>query len=38
MEAGLTLGGWIFVVIAWGSIITATAFCFWRVLSGKDKN
>lgn len=37
METGLTLAGWIFVILAWGSIIAATAFCFWRVLAGQAK-
>ncbi len=37
METGLTLEGWIFVVLAWGSIITATIYCFWRALAGQAK-
>lgn len=31
-QAGLNLGGWIFLVTAWASIIGVTIFCFKRVL------
>lgn len=37
METGLTLAGWIFVILAWGTIISTTLFCFWQVLIGKAK-
>ncbi|MFH1941817.1 MAG: hypothetical protein ABIL68_06900 [bacterium] len=37
MKTGLTPSGWIFVVLAWGSIFMATSFCFWRVLKGQYK-
>jgi hypothetical protein len=32
-EAGLNLGGWIFLITAWSAIISVTVFCFRRVLS-----
>jgi len=32
LQFGLNLGGWIFILIAWGSIIGLTIFCFKRVL------
>ncbi|MDZ7359469.1 MAG: hypothetical protein ONB46_01905 [candidate division KSB1 bacterium] len=32
-QLGMSLGGWIFLVAAWGSILTVTIFCFKRVLS-----
>jgi len=32
METGLTLPGWFFLFFAWGSIISVTIFCFWRIL------
>lgn len=38
METGLTLSGWLFVIIAWGLVIAGTLFCFWRVLTGKHEN
>jgi hypothetical protein len=37
-QLGLNLGGWIFLIAAWGSILAITIFCFWRVLeSGQNK-
>lgn len=32
LQSGLNLGGWVFILIAWGSIIGLTIFCFKRVL------
>ncbi len=29
----MTAGGWIFMVLAWTSIVILNAFCFWKVLS-----
>lgn len=31
-QLGLNLGGWIFIIVAWGSILGVTIFCFKRVL------
>lgn len=30
--SGMTITGWIFLVIAWSGIIAATVFCFRRLL------
>jgi hypothetical protein len=32
MEQGMSPGGWLMLIVAWGSIISLTAFCFSRVL------
>ncbi len=29
---GLNIGGWIFIAVAWSSIIWTSIFCFKRVL------
>jgi hypothetical protein len=31
----MNLGGWIFVVVSWGLILTITVLCFWMVLKKK---
>lgn len=36
--AGLTAGGWLFLIAAWGIIASVTAFCFLRVLKTQGKN
>jgi hypothetical protein len=28
----MTPGGWIFMIVSWGAVSVATAWCFWRVL------
>ena len=28
----MNLGGWIFLVLGWGIIITLTAYCFYKVM------
>lgn len=33
----LTTEGLIFLIVAWGSVLSLTAYCFFKVLSG-DKN
>ncbi len=38
MENGLTLTGWIFVVVAWSAIISLNIFCFGRILGGRKKD
>lgn len=35
---GLDIGGWAFLIAAWGSILTITIFCFKRVLSTHNQN
>jgi hypothetical protein len=37
MDSGLTPSGWAMLILAWGTIITCTVFCFARVLRDKDK-
>lgn len=38
MEAiGLSFGGWIFLIGAWGIIISVTVFCFVRLLQNHEK-
>ncbi len=37
-QLGLNIGGWIFLVGAWGFIWTLTIFCFKRVLGTQGKN
>jgi hypothetical protein len=39
-QLGLNAGGWIFIIVAWGCILTTTIFCFKRVLGkhGQKKN
>jgi hypothetical protein len=37
VEPGLNLGGWIFLVVAWIAIVSATIFCFRRVMSTHSK-
>lgn len=43
MSKGMTVAGWIFMIINWGWIISLAGYCFYRVLAtthGKhsDKN
>jgi hypothetical protein len=38
MDGGLSIAGFIFVILAWGSILTVTLFCFWKVLKSNNKN
>ncbi len=39
---GMTLGGWVFISIAWGGIITLTVLCYRKVFKmpapGSDKD
>jgi hypothetical protein len=37
MAAGLTTGGWIFLILAWGSIISVTVFCLRRILRAQGR-
>jgi SNF family Na+-dependent transporter len=37
MSQGLTLNGWIFLVLGWGIILALTFYCFYRVLLGKKR-
>ena len=32
----MTTGGWIFLILTWGSILGLTGFCFYQVLSKKE--
>ena len=34
---GLTAGGWLFLVIAWGVIIGVTVYCFRRLFQTQDR-
>ncbi len=34
---GLTTGGWIFLIIAWGCVISLTVYCFTRVLKSEKE-
>ena len=34
MHSGMTLTGWIFLSVAWGSIIVLTFWCMAKVLFG----
>jgi hypothetical protein len=36
-DMGMTTGGIIFLVIAWGCVITLTVYCFYRVLKSEKK-
>lgn len=33
---GMTTEGWIFLFLAWGVILSLTAFCFYKVLKGNN--
>lgn len=33
----MTAGGWIFMVLAWASIVILNVFCFWKVLNHHDE-
>jgi hypothetical protein len=35
---GMTTEGWIFLFLAWGVILSLTAFCFYKVLKGNNTN
>ena len=37
MATGLNLGGWIFLIAAWGFILFFTFYCFYKVLFSKSK-
>ncbi len=37
MTTGFTMAGLLFLIVAWGSIIAVTIFCFKRVLMTRDK-
>lgn len=34
---GLTAGGWLFLVLAWGVIIGVAVFCFRRLFQTQDR-
>jgi hypothetical protein len=34
----MKLGGWIFLIISWSSIIILTVFCFIKVLKEPEKD
>lgn len=34
----MTTEGWIFLILAWGVILSLTAYCFNKVLKGNNKN
>ncbi len=34
---GLTAGGWLFLVLAWGVIFGVTVFCFHRLFQTQDR-
>jgi len=36
-QSGLITSGWIFLIIAWGSILFFTFYCFKKVLFSKSK-
>ena len=33
----MNLGGWIFLVLGWGIIITLTIYCFYKVMKVTGK-
>lgn len=34
---GLTTGGLIFLILAWGSVTLLTVYCFYKVLKSEKK-
>jgi hypothetical protein len=34
---GLTTGGLIFLILAWGSVTTLTVYCFLKVIKSEKK-
>jgi hypothetical protein len=36
--AGLSPGGWIFLIAAWSGIGAVTAYCFYKVLKTQDRD
>ncbi len=36
-STGLTVGGTIFLTLAWGGILGLSIFCFYRVFSSRDR-
>ena len=37
MFSELTIAGWIFLVTAWGMVISITSFCIYKVIKQGDK-
>lgn len=37
IQAGLTIGGAIFITLAWSGILGLTIFCFYRVFTTRDR-
>jgi len=33
---GMTVGGWIFMLLTWLAIVALNAFCFWKVFRSKS--
>lgn len=33
---GMTTEGWIFLILAWGVILSLIVFCFYKVLKGNN--
>jgi len=38
MTNGMTFGGWIFMALAWGFILSLVVFCFSKVLRTHSSN
>ena len=36
-STGLTAGGWLFLVLAWGVIVGVTVYCFYRLFQTQDR-
>ena len=36
-EAGLSAGGIVFMLLAWGGIIGVTLYCFYKLLKTQDR-
>jgi hypothetical protein len=33
----LSIGGWIFILLAWSGIIVLNIFCFWNIFKEKEE-
>lgn len=33
---GMTIEGWIFLILAWGVILSLIGYCFYKVLKGNN--
>ncbi|MBN2037061.1 MAG: hypothetical protein JW768_09995 [Chitinispirillaceae bacterium] len=37
MHDQLSLGGWLFLLLAWSGIITLNIYCFWNIFKEKEE-